>query len=82
MRQTDSKLTRLYRKSNGGALGAINVHFGERRNDDNVDAIQQQVPARNRSGFDRLIHSASAYCLHIGASMLSHYAGNRSCHSR
>ena len=67
---------RLNAETNRRALLTVDVNLGEIRRRHYVDLITLQVTASDRQGLNRLIHSAGAYRLDLGNTMLPHYSGD------
>jgi len=65
--------TRLDIESHRRTFFAVDIHLGKSRYDGKVQLILLQVAARNRNGFDCLIHGARADRLHFGFAVLPNH---------
>ncbi len=74
-------LSRFDGKPHRGALCAFDDDIAKRRDQYDVDAVEQQIATRNGRGFHRLVHSTSANGLHIHTTLLANDAGNGTSHS-
>jgi hypothetical protein len=80
VRQAGKTSARFHSEANRGTLRAVDVHLGERRNDDHIEPIEEQIPACDGGGFDGLVHCAGPNRLYIRPPVVAHHprdgAGN------
>ena len=82
LRRMEPFLARFDGEAHRSAFSTIDIHFAKGGDQNDIDAVQQEVSTCNRGSFDGLIDRARSDRLYFRPSMFPNHTRNRTGYSR